>query len=44
MISVNKFKLLASDKKIIVNALKKKLIISVGSERKKFEDKFKKLN
>ena len=39
MIPVNKFKLLASDRKIILNALKKNWISSVGPEVKKFENK-----
>ena len=43
MIPVNKFKLLPSDKTILLKALKKNWISSVGPEVKKFEDKFKKL-
>ena len=43
MIPVNKFKLLTSDRKIILNALKKNWISSAGPEVKKFEDNFKKL-
>ncbi len=43
MISVNKFKLLPSDRKIVIEALKKNWISSVGPEVKKFEDRFKKL-
>ena len=43
MIPVNKFKLLASDRKILLNALKRNWISSVGPEVKKFEDNFKKL-
>ena len=43
MIPVNKFKLLPSDRKILINAIKKNWISSVGPEVKKFEDKFKKL-
>ena len=43
MIPVNKFKLLASDRKIILNALKRNWISSAGPEVKKFEDIFKKL-
>ena len=43
MIPVNKFKLLTSDRKIILNALKRNWISSAGPEVKKFEDNFKKL-
>ena len=41
MIPVNKFKLLTSDRKIILNALKRNWISSAGPEVKKFEDSCK---
>ena len=41
MIPVNKFKLLTSDRKIILNALKRNWISSAGPEVKKFEDNLK---
>ena len=43
MIPVNKFKLLTSDRNILIKALKKNWISSAGPEVKVFENKFKTL-
>ena len=43
MIPVNKFKLFASDRNIVIKALKNNWISSAGPEVKEFENKFKKL-
>ena len=43
MIPVNKFKLLATDRNILIKALKNNWISSAGPEVKEFENKFKKL-